>query len=122
MRNLITIFICAVIVLLSLVSLGYPLTEQEKQQMIEASKNQNYDIVSKIMLKEYKENCKILKYDPSKSSFKSMEGMILLYSNGFTKLYMLNAKKHGYIFKTEKEIGMIKVRFIIELYDIYKST
>ena len=121
MRKYITIIICITISLLSIYSLAYPLTEKEKNQLVEATKEQRYDIVSKIMMKEFKENCKALADDPKKSKFNSIEQLLYLYSEGFTKIYLLNAKKNGYIFKTQEDLGIIKVRFIMELYDIYKS-
>ncbi len=121
MRIYITAFICILFSFISFLSVCYPLTQTEQQQMIEASKEGRYDIVSKIMMKEYKENCALLKNNPKKSNFKSVEQLLLLYSEAFTKLYLENAKKNGYLFKTQEDIGMIKVRFIMELYDIYKS-
>jgi hypothetical protein len=120
-RNVITIIVSFLAIFLSLSSLAYPLTEKEKQKLVKATKEQRYDIVSKIMMKEFKENCKVLLKDPEKSQFKSIEQLLFMYSEGFMKIYILNAKKNGYIFKTQKDLGMIKVRFIMELYDIYKS-
>ena len=121
MRNCIVIILCLLVSFLSVCSISYPLTEKEKNELVKATKEQRYDIVSKIMMKEYKENCKVLADDPKKSKFNSTEQLLYLYSEGFTKIYLLNAKKNGYMFKTQEDIGMIKVRFIMELYDIYKS-
>ena len=117
MKKISIITIC----LLLISSSAFSLTDKEKEEMVKASKNKDYNIVSKIMLKEYKENCKILKNDAKKSPFKSIEEMVFFYSEAFTKLYIINAKKNGYIYKNLKDIGIIKVRFIMELYDIYKS-
>jgi len=121
MRNYIVIILCLLVSFLSVCSIAYPLTEKDKNELVKATKEQRYDVVSEIMMKEFKENCKILATDPKNSKFNSVEQLLFMYSEGFTKIYLLNAKKNGFIFKTQEDLGMIKVRFIMELYDIYKS-
>lgn len=126
MRTYVVIIICFILTSISLASIVYPITEKDKQDMIQASKEGRYDIVSEIMLKEYKENVLVLKYNRKKSSFKSRQELIYYYSNAFTKIYFLNLKRnHPDQFSKiniNKETGLILTYFIIELYDTYKDT
>lgn len=125
-RNFIIIVVCFILTMISYASIAWPITEEDKQNMIQASKDGKYDIVSKIMLKEYKENVLILKYDRKKSGFKTRQELIYYYSNAFTKIYFLNLKiNHPDRFSKiniNKESGLILTYFIIELYDTYKNT